>query len=330
MKPYKHDIAVLILFFCRHEQLNKVFEQIKLARPSRLYFYQDGPREGREDDKIGIHKCQEIVDDSQIDWECQIHRFYQKKNMGCDPSEYIAQKWMFETEEMGIILEDDDVPSQSFFPFCKELLEKYKDDTRINMVCGMNNTGISSHINNSYLFTRKGSIWGWASWKRVLDTWDEHYSWLDDPDKLAIISSQISREEYDSFIKTAIAHKDTNRAHYESINAAAVYLGKRLNIVPKYNMICNIGISSESTHSVSDIRLLPKRTQRFLSMKTYEIDFPLIHPKEIKIDKIFERKFHVNLIERIYNIIESCIRSLLYQGISGFLKRLKKKISHAK
>src|SRR5690606_19687019 len=138
---------------------------------------QDGAREGREDDVKNVQLCREIV--SNIDWECQVFYKYQEKNYGCDPSEYISQKWMFETEEYGIILEDDDVPSQSFFPFCKEMLEKYKDDTRIGMISGMNTLGtVDSPY--SYLFARTGSIWGWATWKRNYDEFDASLSWTSD------------------------------------------------------------------------------------------------------------------------------------------------------
>ena len=124
MEKNKHniDIPVLLIFFVRPEPLRKVFEEIKIARPSKLYLYQDGARENRPDDIENVMKCREIVKD--IDWECEVVYKYQKKNFGCDPSEFISQKWMFEKEEYGIVLEDDDVPSQSFFPFCKELLEK--------------------------------------------------------------------------------------------------------------------------------------------------------------------------------------------------------------
>lgn len=103
--------------------------------------------------------------------------------------------------------------------------------------------------------------------ERVLDTWDEHYTWLDDAEKLNIIKTQLTNEEYESFIATAKQHKNTGRAHYESINAAAMFINESLNIVPKYNMITNIGISPTTTHSVSDLRLLPKRTQRLMYKK---------------------------------------------------------------
>ena len=91
MKPSLVDVPVLILFFNRPQQLSQVFEQVRKARPSKLFLYQDGPRGER--DLPGIKACREVVD--QIDWECEVHRKYQEKNYGCDPSEYISQKWAF-------------------------------------------------------------------------------------------------------------------------------------------------------------------------------------------------------------------------------------------
>ena len=128
----KTDIAVLLLFFNRADTFRQVFEAVKEARPSKLFLYQDGPRGER--DMAGIEACRAIVSDENIDWECEVHRMYQEKNYGCDPSEYISQKWAFSIVDKCMVLEDDDVPSQSFFPFCKEMLDKYENDERISMI----------------------------------------------------------------------------------------------------------------------------------------------------------------------------------------------------
>lgn len=118
VKSYLIDIPVLLIFMARPKQFEKVFEQVKIARPSRLFLYQDGPRKDKPEDLENIKRCREIAEN--IDWDCEVFKMYQEKNVGCDPSEYIAQKWMFSNVDRGVILEDDDVPSQSFFPFCKE------------------------------------------------------------------------------------------------------------------------------------------------------------------------------------------------------------------
>lgn len=325
MKSYLIDVPVLLIFFTRIEQTAKVFEEIKKARPSKLYLYQDGPRPGRQDDEENILQCRLIVE--SIDWDCKVFKKYQERNFGCDPSEYIAQKWMFDTEEYGIVLEDDDVPSQSFFPFCKELLEKYINDTRINMICGMNNTDVSKHIKESYLFTQKGSIWGWASWKRVIDTWDGEYKWLEDEYNIDKLKNAINNDrEFSHFIKNVKMHKSTGKAHYESINAASAYLNNRLNIVPKYNMISNIGIGAETTHGVSDLKFLPRLTRRLLHKKRYEIDFPLKHPEFITRDWKFESEMTPSKCQSSFAWIEGILLRFIYGDFKSLRKGLKRRL----
>ena len=192
MNPSKVDISVLMLFFNRPDRFAEVFAEVKKARPARLFLYQDGPRGER--DMAGIEACRKVVDDSEIDWKCEVHRLYQEKNYGCDPSEYMAQKWAFSLTDKCIVLEDDDVPSQSFFPFCKELLDRYENDNRVWMIAGFNSEE-KTDVKESYFFTSVFSIWGWASWKRVIDTWDADHSWLDDKEKLEKVERVISEKK---------------------------------------------------------------------------------------------------------------------------------------
>lgn len=325
MKTSLIDVPVLLIFFTRVEQTAKVFEEIKKARPSKLYLYQDGGREGRADDIINIQKCRTIVED--IDWDCKVYKKYQECNVGCDPSEYISQKWMFDNEEYGIVLEDDDVPSQSFFPFCKELLEKYKDDLRINMICGMNHEGVSEHIKESYLFSKPGSIWGWASWKRVIETWDSQYKWLDDDDTIYKLRNAFNnKSRFENFLKTAKKHRSSGKAHYESIYYASSLLNNRLNIVPKYNMISNIGVGSETTHNVSDVKFLPRTIRKKINMKRYEIEFPLIHPNFVTRDIKFEKKRTRSRMVSFISSIESVILRIFYGDFKSLKKGIKRRL----
>ena len=310
LKEWKNDVNVLFLFFARPKQTAAVFEQIKLARPRRLFLYQDGPRPGRKDDIESIRKCREIVE--QIDWDCELHKLYQEKNFGCDPSEYISQKWMFSHVDKGIILEDDDVPSQSFFPYCKDLLDKYEHDERIGIICGMNNL---ETFNNgySYLFTRYGSIWGWATWKRNIDRWDPNYEWMNDSHLLNIMRAQY--KNCDSWLRLCRTHKATGREHYESILGAHVRLNNQLNIVPAQNMITNVGIAEESTHSVSDLMKLPRFVRRLFYMKRYEVAPILKHPPYVVEDFLFNQSFEKRFMPNKFWTLMHKIESRLYRII---------------
>ena len=291
MKPSLVDVSVLILFFNRSEPLSQVFQQVKAARPARLFLYQDGPR--GEKDLPGIEACRQVVAD--VDWECEVHQLYQTKNYGCDPSEYISQKWAFSISDKCIVLEDDDVPSVSFFSFCKEMLDKYEHDDRIWMISGMNHDEVTPDMPYDYFFTTTFSIWGWASWRRVVNQWDEHYTFLDDSFNLQQLEDLIKERKYQSnFVEFCRHHKATGKAYYESIFHAAIFFNSVLSIVPTRNMINNLGMVPGSTHyGNGSNELLPKGYRKIFTMKRYEIDFPLKHPRYmIENVKYKDRLFH--------------------------------------
>jgi hypothetical protein len=272
------DVAVLILFFNRPDFLRQVFEQVRKARPSQLFLYQDGPRGPQ--DLPGIEACRQVVSD--IDWECQVHRLYQEKNYGCDPSEYLSQKWAFSQVDKCIVLEDDDVPALSFFPFCKELLDRYEHDTRITMISGFNTEEQTPGVPDDYFFTTTFSIWGWASWRRVVDQWDEHYSFLDDDYNLGQLQEVIRARRYRrDFLPMCRGHRASGKAYYETIFHAAMLLGNGLAIVPTRNLISNLGATTDSTHFAGSVETLPRGYRRIFTMGRHEVDFPLRHPRYV-------------------------------------------------
>ncbi len=289
MKPYLVDVPVLILFFNRPKQLGAVFEQVKKARPSRLFLYQDGARNER--DLPGIEECRRIVAD--IDWECEVEHMYQEKNYGCDPSEYISQKWAFSRVDKCIVLEDDDVPSVSFFQFCKELLDKYEHDTRITMIAGFNHEEITKDVPYDYIFTSNCSIWGWASWRRVIDQWDEHYTFLDDKFNMQQLRELLKAHHFRKELPYIFQrHREHGKAYYESIFQASMLFNSGLSIVPTRNMINNLGATADSTHFAGSVHTMPKGYRRIFTMKRFEVDFPLRHPRYVIENVEFKKRIY--------------------------------------
>lgn len=278
MQTAKIDIAVLILFFNRPDALSAVFEEVRKARPSRLFLYQDGPR--GEHDMPGIEACRKVVED--VDWECDVRRLYQEKNFGCDPSEYLSQKWAFSMADKCIVLEDDDIPSQSFFPFCKEMLDRYEHDTRISMITGTNYDEVTPDIPYDYFFATTFSISGWASWRRVIDQWDEHYTFLDDAYNLQQLEELIKERKYQKdFVEFCRYHRKSGKAYYETIFHAALFFNSAMSIVPRVNMINNLGACGEGVHLSGTNATMPRAYRRIFEMGRHELDFPLRHPRYV-------------------------------------------------
>ena len=293
-QPFKTDISVLLLFHARADHFSKVWTEVKKARPARLFLFQDGPRpvdaEGnaitdqkQSKDYEGIMACRELVDDKNIDWQCEVHRNYQDKNLGCDPTGYISQQWAFSLTDKCIVLEDDCVPSQSFFPFCKEMLDRYEHDERITMITGFNTdekTPPNEIGGASYFFTRVFSIWGWASWARVILNRDGDYNFVKDATQFALLKKKVmqygQRKDMPAMCQW---HADSGKQYFESIFWAYMLLHDGLAIMPSVNMISNIGLEG-GTHYSTQLQLLPKRLQRIFTMSRREMVFPLIHPKE--------------------------------------------------
>ncbi len=329
MSTAKIDISVLILFFNRPERLAEVFAQVKKACPARLFLYQDGPRS--EADNAAIEECRRVVDDAEIDWQCDVMRNYQETNSGCDPSGYRAQAWAFAHTDKLIVLEDDCVPSVSFFAFCKELLDRYEHDSQVWMLAGFNALE-KVHTTTSYFFTDIFSIWGWASWRRVFDTWDATYSWLNDTEKRAKIEETIRRKGLrNDFLTMAQEHQQSGREHFETIFWASMLLNDALAIMSSVNQINNIGISEDSTHFTTTLRTMPRRLRQQFIMPRHEIDFPLCHPTEKKVDTNFKEAVYLlnawnNPWRKVQYSLEELLLNIRYGRFTAITKALTRRI----
>lgn len=276
MEKWKNDIAVLCIFFARPEQFAKSFEQVRKARPRVLLLWQDGPREGRPDDIENIMKCREIADN--IDWECEVHRNYHDKNMGCDPSTFYSHKWAFSIVDKCIILEDDIVPSETFFPFCKELLDKYENDTRVDRICGQTLYGGIPDKRYSYFFGRSGSSWGWASWRRVAETWEEDYGFINDDYYVDLARHRFNNKRFEKSVAKIKQRQKEGIPYWENIIGFRTTIHSGLVIYPRVNMVENVGTSANATHAPDDIAELPKEIQQMFITRAEDIEFPLQHP----------------------------------------------------
>lgn len=295
---YEVKSPILFLIFNRPLQTNVVFEEIKKVKPLKLYLCADGPRINNKSDQVKCNEVRKIV--QKIDWDCEYHVLFRDENLGCKQSVSKGIDWFFENEEEGIIIEDDIVPNETFFRFCDEMLDLYRNEKKISSICGFNPIQNNNNIEKktSYFFSRYNDIWGWATWKRSWMLYDKDLkSW--------------------PLNKGKIFETEKNRFHYWNNIFKNVYLGKIdtwdhqwtytgiLNntycIIPCVNLIENIGFDIDATHTkIKDGKLS--------EVKSKNLDFPLSHPLEIKNNSIYDDLLYqkilinkVTLSHYIYN-----------------------------
>ena len=96
------ETAVLFLIFNRLETTKKVFNEIRKAKPPRLYLASDGARADRPGEYEVVESVRKYVLDN-IDWDCEVKTLLRDKNLGCKYAVSGAITWFFENEEQGII-----------------------------------------------------------------------------------------------------------------------------------------------------------------------------------------------------------------------------------
>ncbi len=335
MRKSSLDTPVALIFFNRPEQFQKVFETVKKAAPSKLFLIQDGPRKGNEKDVENIEKCRDIL--QEIDWECEIYRDFSNENLGCGKRIYTGISKCFEEVDRLIILEDDCVPSQSFFPFCEELLEKYKDDERVGMITGMNHLNTFDEVDSDYFFAMVGSIAGWATWKRSWELTDYDLNNIaNDKNAMRLLMyfekyATIKNNIYTNIIeKMSILNSGGKLTSWSTQFGLYQYLNSKLIVVPKYNLMSNIGLTAESANSVSSIKLVPHGLRPLYRLKLYNIKFPMKEPKymmnDIEYCQKVNRLMRPNKFISCYRKIESIVLRIWYGDFKSLLKGLKRKL----
>lgn len=276
---------ILFIIFNRPETTERVFNEIRKAKPKKLYVVADGPRNTRPDD---IQKCIEtrkIID--SIDWDCQVFKNYSEINLGCRNRVSSGIDWFFENEESGIILEDDCLPEHTFFQFCEEMLEKYKDNNQIGMISGTNFYP-DKNPSESYYFSKYSSIWGWATWRRAWKSYDvDIKNWPENKknNSLKNIFKNIKDRMYWSSIFDEIYNKRIDTWDYQWTYTC--FFNNFFSVVPSRNQISNIGFGgNNSTHT--------KKISPFANMKTEPIIFPLNHPERFEINSKIDRMIQKN------------------------------------
>ncbi|MNJ19138.1 hypothetical protein D3C77_134570 [compost metagenome] len=325
------DIPVVLLLFKRIDKPLEVIKQIAKVAPAKLYLLSDGGR--NDEEKAQVAQCRQAIE-AAITWDCEIIRKYEENNIGVYANIGEGAKWVFQREEHAIFLEDDNLPEVTFFAFCREMLLRYKHDTRVLWVCGTNYLKTyEPEDGSSYVFTKNMMPCGWASWSykftRFYD--GELVLWRNDYIRNRIKDEYVYKKLYyqDSYnLDYEVDAKEKSGRFYSwdyqmsfSVRAHNLYA-----IVPKNNQITNIGVDLDSTHGGHSME--NPMVERFCGLPTRSMEFPLKHPEVLLIDKTFEVAVAKIILDpqffSLRSIVSRVIRGALgvskSESISSFIK----------
>lgn len=292
------DIPVLIIVFNRAWNACKVAEALQKIRPAQLFLAGDGPRPERPGEKELCLEARKAVLDA-VTWPCQVHTRFQEKNLGCGRHMTAAIDWFFENVEEGMILEDDCVPSEDFFHFTAELLERYRNTPEVLMLSGTALVTPPVPTGNAYEFISFPCCWGWATWRRAWQLMN-----YDMPDYPAYRRSGVIAESFPSRRHQKrlleLFSKVYHHAHgFDTWDFQWLYAcvkNKGLCILPARNLVSNVGWDASHTR-IDDVMEMPFE----------KLEFPLEHPaaleRNIELENIFFDRIYAKapLWKRAFN-----------------------------
>jgi len=244
--PFNTPIAFLI--FNRPGVTRQVFETIRRVRPTTLLVIGDGPRAGRQDEAAAVAATRAIID--EVDWPCDVATEYSTNNLGCKRRVASGLDWVFDAFDEAIVLEDDCIPDPTFFPFCQEMLSRYRNDERIFSISGDNFQRGRSFASNGYYFSKYFHCWGWASWRRAWKTVDLQISkWpqFTSAGGLHEIADSPREEAYWQRVLDAQHRGEVDSWAYSCLGSSWMKGG--LHIHPDVNLVSNIGFAGDATHT---------------------------------------------------------------------------------
>ena len=236
------SVPILLLVYNRPDATRRALESMRAVMPTRLFIAADGPRPGVSGEAERCDEVRRVVE--RVDWDCEIGKLYRDKNLGCGLAVSGAIDWFFKNVTEGIILEDDCIPSPSFFRYCRDLLDYYRNETRVMHISGNSHQYGRRRGTASYYISRYANMWGWATWRRA---------WA----------------SYDFGLRPAWELQDTWDTQWQ----LSIEKAHGVAIVPNVNLVRNIGFGAGATHT--------KGRERPASLEAENMGFPLKHPASL-------------------------------------------------
>ncbi len=243
------DVPVLLLTWRRPDTTRQVLEALRPVAPSKLYVASDGPR--NEAEAEDVQATRDLITEF-IDWPCLLKTRFHPVNQGCQLGVSSAITWFFEQEEAGIVLEDDCVPHPDFFPYCRELLERYRHDTRIWCISGDNYQDGCWRGDGSYYFSRYNHCWGWATWKRCWSQYPTHQQLWEEVKaspsfQQSMFEDPLERQYWITIWEKLFSTGIPDSWAYRWSLVCMANSG--LTALPNQNLVTNIGFGDDATHT---------------------------------------------------------------------------------
>lgn len=294
-EEYKCPYPVLFLIFNRPQLAEICFERIRTARPPRLYLHCDGARPDREGEAEIVAISRKITE--KVDWPCEVFTLFRPENVGLRKALSGAITWFFEHEEAGIIMEDDCLVDPSFFPFCAEMLDRYRHDEQVMHIGAWNlieqRTGA---FPADYFWTNFSIVTAFATWRRAWQKMDLEMAHLAEFERNNGIRHLIDSRPAQAYMLDKFrAVQALNIRSWAYAWFFSILQEGGICLLSSKNLVKNIGFGEGATNTGA--------SNAASEIEASSISFPLRHPADKTIQPAYERQLFYAYQKRPFRLV---------------------------
>ena len=304
------NTPVALIMFNRPDLTQQVLAAIAKARPSLLLVIADGPRASRPQEAELCRQTRALL--QRVDWPCEVRTNFSLGNLGCRRRVSSGLDWVFEQVEQAIILEDDCLPHPSFFNYCQDLLERYRNEPRIMHIGGSSFQANNWHCAHSYYFSKYMHIWGWATWRRAWELYDVNTALWPVVKKSGrlkdLCTDPFERAMWTRYFDNIHAGRTDT---WDTQWIFACWQAGGIGITPAVNLVSNIGFRADATHTTWQTKMADRPTADIGELR---------HPTAIEVATVED---HWDFLE-VYNGRSFTRRNRLHRRLARLPMRLLK------
>jgi len=288
------NTPVVLILYKRIDAIVQHMEILRQVQPEKLYLVGDAAKTGDAETAKLVQQVREKAQD--VIWPCQVTTIFAEENMGCDRRIISGLDEVFQQEEAAIILEDDCIPDVTFFRYCDEMLATYRDNPDVFYVSG-NHLCPWQQETSSYIFSRRGDTWGWATWanrwQQMSTNFEKEWNSIKSQ---RLLQQQMGTSAGEAYIRELEHYKNQSIIPWDyQWHARCLAYGKKV-IVPGVNLVSNIGFDGAATHTAE--------APGGVSMERFAMEFPMTPPATENVNRKYDRArqreiFQVSLWTRI-------------------------------
>lgn len=242
------NLAPIVLFVYNrpwHSQKTiQALIQNKLSSESELYIYADAPK--NEGDSFFVQQVRDYIDN--ITGFKKVTVIKRTKNLGLANSVIDGVTTILNNYGKIIVVEDDLVTSPYFLDYMNNALDVYQNQNKVMHISGYMFPVSNAEKLPTTFFYRATTCWGWATWKRAWDNFEQSSIRL-----LEDIHSQKLENKFD--IQGTYEYSSMLKSQSEGdIDSwavrwyASVFLKNGLCLHPATSLVHNIGFDGSGVH----------------------------------------------------------------------------------